>query len=127
MRLLLASACLVNALCAGEPAEISTEARAFIETHFITAKSAEAASDFAQAAAEYEAILKKYPKAVPEIYQNLGIDYYLARKYDPAIERFEQGLQLSPEMVGAQLFLGISYVITDRPEKGLAHLEFAHK
>ena len=39
MRLLLASACLVNALCAGEPAEISTEARAFIETHFITAKS----------------------------------------------------------------------------------------
>jgi tetratricopeptide (TPR) repeat protein len=127
MRLLLASACLVNALCAGEPAEISTEARAFIETHFITAKSAEAASDFAQAASEYEAILKKYPKAVPEVYQNVGIDYYLTRKYDLAIERFQQGLQLNPEMVGARLFLGITYVITDRPEKGLPHLEFAHR
>ncbi len=127
MHLLLASACLVCALSAAAVPEIGPEARAFIETHFITAKAAEAASDFMQAAAEYEAILKKYPKAVPEIYQNLGIDYYLARKYDPAIQRFEQGLQLNPEMLGAQLFLGISYVNTDRPEKGLPHLEFAHK
>jgi tetratricopeptide (TPR) repeat protein len=124
---LVASIWLVNALCAGQVAELSTEARAFIETHFIIAKGAEAANDFARAAGEYEAILKKYPKAVPEVYQNVGIDYYLTRKYDLAIERFQQGLQLSPEMVGARLFLGITYVITDRPEKGLPHLEFAHK
>ena len=126
MRLLFTSACFMSALSGAYAAEISTEARAFIETHFVTAKSAEAASDFDRATGEYEAILKKYPKAVPEVYQNVGIDYYLTRKYDLAIERFQQGLQLNPEMVGARLFLGITYVITDRPEKGLPHLEFAH-
>jgi tetratricopeptide (TPR) repeat protein len=61
------------------------------------------------------------------MYQNAGIDYYLFRKYELAIERFQQGIQLNSAMVGARLFLGISYVIMDQPDKALPHLEFAYR
>jgi len=112
---------------ATDPPELSPEARAYIEIHFVLAKRAEAASDFAQAAEEYEGILKKYPKSLPEAYHNLGLVYYLQRKYEAAIENFSQGIQLKPGMLGARLLLGSSYLSIEQPEKALPHLRYAHK
>ena len=70
MRILL----VLAAVCvfAAEPA-LSPEDRRFIEAHFQTARSAEAAQQYDQAAREYEIILKKFP--IPRVYQNLGIVY----------------------------------------------------
>src|SRR5579862_4112806 len=62
--------------------ELSAEAQSFIEQHFAQAKSAEASQEFDKAIEQYELILKRYPSAVPEIYQNLGLVYYLTRRYD---------------------------------------------
>jgi tetratricopeptide (TPR) repeat protein len=107
--------------------ELSPEAQAFIEDHFTQARSAEALRQFDAAIEQYELILKRYPDAVPEIYQNLGLVYYLGHRYDEAIRVFERGIRLKPAMVGARLFLGSSYLIEERPRDALPHLQYAHK
>jgi tetratricopeptide (TPR) repeat protein len=84
-------------------------------------------SGFPSAAEHYRAILQKYPRAVPEIYQNLGLVLYLDKKYAEAVAVFESGLKLKPGMTGSRLFLGASYVLTERPEQALPHLRSAHK
>lgn len=99
----------------------------FIEEHFLTAKQAEADGDLARAATEYEVILQKYPKAVPEVYQNLGLAYYLQHRCDDAVGVFERGIALKPGMVGARLFLGVCLLNREQPHQALPHLEFAHK
>lgn len=127
MRLLAGVWLMTSLLLAADPPELTPEARSFIEIHFLAAKRAEAGSDFATAIDEYQQILKKYPKLVPTVYQNLGLVYYLARKYEAAIETFNVGIQLDPSMVGAQLFLGNAYLTTEQPEKALPHLQYAEK
>lgn len=102
-------------------------AEEFIEAHFAAAKAAETTGNFAIAIEHYGAIVAKYPKAVPEVYQNLGLVHYLQRQYPEAIAVFEAGLALKPAMIGARLFLGSSYAFTDQPAKALPHLQFAHK
>jgi len=81
--------------------KLNAEARADIEIHFLAAKRAEAAGDLSGAVDEYETILKKYPKAVPEIYQNLGLVYYLARDYDAAIATAQQVVHSYPALGAA--------------------------
>jgi tetratricopeptide (TPR) repeat protein len=127
MRVLTGVWLMASLLLAADPPQLTLEARSFIEIHFLAAKRAEAASDFARAIDEYQQILKKYPKVVPAVYQNLGLVYYLARKYEAAIETFNEGIQMDPSMVGAQLFLGNAYLATEQPEKALPHLQYAHK
>jgi tetratricopeptide (TPR) repeat protein len=63
---------------------------------------------------------------VPEVYQNLGLVYYLLRQYDDAIRVFERGIRLKPAMVGARLFLGSSYLAKERPQEALPHLQYAY-
>lgn len=112
---------------APDPPDLSPQARAYIEIHFLAAKRAEAAGDFAQAEEEYESILKTYPRSLPEVYHNLGLVYYLQRKYEAAIEKLSGGIQLKPGMMGARLLLGSSYLSIEQPEKALPHLRYAHK
>ena len=101
-------------------------ARTFISDHFSAAKQAEAREDFSGAAAEYQAIIAVYPDALPEVYQNLGIDYFLVRDYEAAIGAFQRGLKLRPDMAGAQLFLGGSYLFSARPRQAIPFLKAVH-
>src|ERR1043166_7285031 len=122
---ILVASCM---LCRGALAQqLSPAAEKFIEGHFAAAKQAEALKNFAKAVEEYEAILKKYPSAVPEVYQNLGLVYYLQHRYEEAIPVFELGIRLKPAMAGSHLFLGASYFAPVRPAKALPHLRPAHK
>ncbi len=124
----LATLCVVASLLGGQPTQgVTPAARAFIEIHFVAAKGAEKAGAFDTAIDEYQQILKQYPKLAPTVYQNLGLVYYLTRKYDAAIETFKQGLQLNSGMVGAQLFLGKTYLAIEQPGKALPYLQSAHK
>src|SRR6266568_3773491 len=99
----------------GQTSELSPAAEKFIEEHFSEAKHAEAFQQFAKAIEEYDLILRRYPSAVPEVYQNLGLVYYLLHRYDEAIGVFERGIRLKPAMIGARLFLGSSYLIKEHP------------
>ncbi len=111
----------------GQSTDLTFEDRSFIESHFRAAKQAEGGQDYTAAAREYSLILEKFPTAIPRVYQNLGLVYYLLKDYAPAIAAFEKGIRLEPNMVGARLLLGSSYLMTARVEKALGHLEFAHK
>lgn len=110
-----------------QPAILSPGDEEFISSHFEAAKLAETLRNFPLAIEHYQTILKKYPRAVPEVYQNLGLVEYLDKRFPEAIEAFEHGLKLKPEMVGSRLFLGASYVLAERPEQALPHLRYAHK
>lgn len=108
-------------------AQLAPADEEFITARFQAAKQAEAFRNFPLAMENYQAILKKYPRAVPEVYQNLGLVEYLDKRYPEAIKTFEQGLKLKPGMVGSRLFLGASYVLSEQPERAVPHLQFAHK
>jgi len=114
-------------LLAKSPPDLGPDAEALIEKHFSSAKGAEAIGDLPRAAEEYLAILKKYPRQVPQVYQNLGLVYYLQRQYEAAIATFEKGIRLKAGMPGAHLFAGISYLAVEQPEKALPHLKAAYK
>ena len=106
---------------------LSQADRSFIEGHFLAAKRFEASEQYDRAANEYELILERYPYAVPRVYQNLGLSYYLQRRYDDAVKTFEKGLEMEPGMLGARLLLGRSYLVMEQPEKALSHLLQAHR
>ncbi len=107
--------------------QLDDQAAAFIEIHFLAAKRAEAQSDFSTAEREYKTILQKYPRAIPEVYQNIGLVYYLQHRYPEAAAAFVDGLKLNPAMEGARLFLGSSYLFLEQPVKALPHLEAVYK
>ncbi len=114
-------------LSAQSPPDLSAESQAFVQEHFRNAKHAEATQDFSQAENEYRLILSKFPTQVPGAYQNLGLDYYLQRRYVDAVATFSSGIKLDPTMLGAQLFLGSSYLYLNQPEKALPHLKYAYR
>jgi len=106
---------------------LDPRAQEFVELGFQSAKLAEARSDFVQAEQDYRKILERFPKEIPEVYQNLGLVYYVQRRYAEAATTLDAGLKIKPAMLGARLFLGSSYVQLGQPEKALPHLEWAHR
>ena len=99
----------------------------FIGTHFRAAKNFEQNGELAEAASEYRTILQRYPSTVPRVYHNLGLVSYRQRDYLNAIEAFKAGLELDKAMLGSRLFLGVSYLNVERPERALPHLETTHR
>jgi tetratricopeptide (TPR) repeat protein len=55
----------------------------------------------------------------------VGLRYYLARKYDRAIEQGRNTVDLDPTFAAAHLVLGESYVQIGQREKGLTELQTA--
>ena len=78
-----------------------------VARHAALAGSALQAGDYATAEKENLAILRLRPQ-MAEAEMNLGLSYFLQKKYQEAIGAFNSGLKIKPEMTNAQLFLGIS-------------------
>jgi tetratricopeptide (TPR) repeat protein len=74
-------------------------------SRFGAAREAEKRGDYRDAAAAYETIIKGYPLA--EAYANLGLDYFRLKEFGLAVRVLRDGLKLKPDMLGAQLFLGL--------------------
>jgi tetratricopeptide (TPR) repeat protein len=55
----------------------------------------------------------------------VGLRYYLARKYDGALEQSRNTLELDPNFAAAHLILGETYVQMGLNQKGLAELQSA--
>ena len=123
----LAAALLLAAVTVFSQQALQPADYAEIGTRFRAARGFERAGDLDKAVFEYRAILDKYPTAVPRVYHNLGLVHYYGRDWESAIEAFETGIDLDATMVASRLFLGVSYLNLERPEKALAHLEAAHE
>jgi tetratricopeptide (TPR) repeat protein len=78
----------------------------WVAERFEAAREAEKSGDYRGAAVAYEAIVKRYPLA--QAYNNLGLDYFRLKQFRLAVRAFRDGLKLEPNMLGAQLFLGLS-------------------
>lgn len=62
-----------------------------------------------QAAAIYQELVRKFP-ANPDLRVDLCVAYYKARRYRDSAEAAKAALRLRPELPGANLFLGASYL-----------------
>ena len=71
------------------------------------AKAAELAHNFSLAAECYATYLKDHSDRA-EIWQRLGLVYYLDNRYDQAAPALERAVELDSSLWGADLFLGIS-------------------
>ncbi len=78
-----------------------------INNDLLRAKEAEQARDFARAAECYAGFLREHADRA-DIWQRLGLVYYLDYQYDKAAPALERASELDPDMWGADLFLGIS-------------------
>lgn len=71
-----------------------------------SAKQAEGAGNFSQAAECYINYLKSHPQDA-EIHQRLGLVYYLSNRFGDAVPVFQRALKLDPKGWASSLFLGI--------------------
>ena len=79
------------------------------------------AGNYAAAERDYRLIVSRYPR-MAGAYNNLGISYFLQKKYQQAAETLRQGLKLDPEMANAWLFLGMSQLDLNEPSKAIPSL-----
>jgi len=79
------------------------------------------AGNYAAAERDYRLVVAAYPR-MGEVYTNLGICYFLQKKYQEAAETFQQGLKLKPEMANAWLLLGMSQFHLNEPSKAIPSL-----
>jgi tetratricopeptide (TPR) repeat protein len=116
------------ALCCGllasfHPADaqaISPEAR----QHFAQARQAQDAGLFDKAIEEYAATTRLAP-TFAGAYSNLGLVYYVQGNFKDSAAALDKGLALDPQLVGANLYLGIDYLKLNHPGKALPYLKHA--
>jgi tetratricopeptide (TPR) repeat protein len=86
------------------------------------------AAQKAQARGDYAAAANSYRQAVtingdnPELWANLGLMENEPGNYSEAIQSFQNAARLNPSLYVPNLFLGIDYVHTGKPEKALPFL-----
>jgi tetratricopeptide (TPR) repeat protein len=89
------------------PQAFSEQNQPAVNDWLLQAKQAELAGDFPRAAECYTSFLKNHSDR-PDIWQRLGLAYYLGKQYDKASPALERASELDPTLWGADLFLGIS-------------------
>ena len=111
-----------------------------VQDLYSRARTAQAAGNLAEAAAEYEEILKISPR-LAAAYNNLGSIYVQQREFRKAAQVLQRGLQINRDMPSASALLGIALYETGdyagakprlevalraNPEDGNAALYLAH-
>jgi tetratricopeptide (TPR) repeat protein len=91
-----------------------------------TAQQAQAANNYAAAAASYQQAVKLRPD-IPELRANLGLMQHEAGDFPEAIRSFQEALRLKPSLYVPNLFLGIDYVHTGKAKEAIPLLEKAEK
>lgn len=97
-----------------------------LDTLLTAAQQAQAANNYAAAAASYEQAVKLRPE-VPELWANLGLMQHETGDYAKAVQSFEHALRLKPSLYVPNLFLGIDDVNTGKAKEAIPLLEKAQK
>ncbi|MBU0467852.1 MAG: tetratricopeptide repeat protein [Candidatus Omnitrophica bacterium] len=93
-----------------------------LQSHYLLALIYSNTKEYDKAAVEYEYILKTFSSAEPqniEIYGYLGQLYYSQRKFDRAIEQFENILEVEPSNPDIMYLLGSLYLEAGYDQKGI--------
>lgn len=126
-KLILWSGFLSGPLFGQTPNDLTEGDRAFVETHFLAAKNAEAVHEFQKAIEEYRTILAKFPAAVPRVHHNLGLALYFDRQCEAALASFRRAAELEPGVGATHLLLGMSHMCLQNPQKALPEFQLANK
>jgi len=94
------------------------------EDWLFQAKQAEGGRNFSRAAECYVNYLKVHPQDA-EIYQRLGLVYYLSDHFEDAVPALQRALKLGPSQWASALFLGICYYRLGQFAKALEPLHYA--
>ena len=109
------------AWCQESPTAASDEQ---VTLWFQAARLAHADGDLRRAAAQYEKVLGARPE-IAEVYNNLGVVYYLQGRYPDASVQFERALKRKSGLLVSLLFSGMSHARMRRYEKAIPRLEQA--
>ena len=96
------------------------------ESLLAAAQQAQAANNYAAAAANYKQAVKLRPD-VPELRANLGLMQHEAGDYSEAIHSFQEAIRLKPSLYVPNLFLGIDYLHTGKAKQAIPLLLAAKK
>jgi tetratricopeptide (TPR) repeat protein len=92
--------------------------------HQVLAQAFAESDRHAQAVAEYQLAIKASPDE-PELYENLGREYWKSSQLDMAQEQFAKEAALDPDNPMALYYLGSLYVDRDNPADGVPLLRKA--
>ena len=97
-----------------------------VQQLFEQAQKARAQGDLVEAEQKYQAVIQQAPQ-MASAYHNLGIVYFMQRKYPDAVASLKKALKLKPSLSGAQVMLGLSYYELYDLDEACAALEAALK
>ena len=100
--------------------------RALAQDWNVVARHAQDSGDYRQAAYAYSRLLEREPHNV-QLLSNLGIMDYLAGEDRQALVPLGEALKLSPNLVPATLFTGLSLLRLSQPADALPYLERAER
>ena len=110
----------LNSSAGAQGTEAERQAR--IIPLFKNARAAEAAHDLNGAIANYDRILAIDP-ALAEVWANRGLVLHELSRHKEALRSFEKAVTFKPELLNAQLFLGLECLRLGAPEKAIKPLE----
>jgi tetratricopeptide (TPR) repeat protein len=90
------------------------------------AQNARVRGDLTQAEQKYLEVIHQAPQ-MPIAYHNLGIVYFMQRKYPDTVATLKKALKLNPNLPGAQVMLGLAYYELYNLDKAIAAFDAALK
>jgi tetratricopeptide (TPR) repeat protein len=97
-----------------------------LEDLLANARTAQSASNFSEAAADYKRAIGLEP-GVPQLWANLGLMQQQEGNYTEAISSFLQANRLNPSLYVPNLFLGIDYAHTGKEQTAVPYLISAER
>jgi tetratricopeptide (TPR) repeat protein len=97
-----------------------------VQQLFEQAQKARTQGNLAEAEQKYQEVIRQAPQ-MANAYHNLGIVYFMQRKYPDAVSSLKRALKLKPSLSGAQVMLGLSYYELYDLDEACAALEAALK
>ncbi len=97
-----------------------------LESPLVNAKQAQAAGDYATAAASYKQAVAIRPE-IAELWANLGLMQHETGDYANAIVSFQQARKLKPSLYVPTLFLGVDFTRTGKAKEAIPLLLAAEK
>jgi tetratricopeptide (TPR) repeat protein len=94
------------------------------ESLLVSARDAQARSDFQAAAEFYRQAAALHPE-IAELNANLGLMYFQTGKDEHAIGAFQRAIRLKPRLFVPNLFLGLEYVKLKRFTEAISYLKKA--
>src|SRR5258708_2517448 len=95
-----------------------------VQQLYEAAQQARERGDLSTAEAKYLEVIRSAPGLV-NAYHNLGIVYFMERKYSDAVSTLEKAVKMNPRLPGAQFMLGLSLYELYQPERAVRAFEEA--